>query len=61
MTKKQIPPRLDCIAPGWAAADRPAQYCKTIDPKHRQEAGNLLARLSNLPTPKKTKKQPAKG
>lgn len=53
---KQYTTRLDEIAPGWADSDRPAQYVKTIDPKHRQEAAQLVAWLASNPkksTPKK--------
>ena len=53
--------RLDTIAPGWADSDRPSQYVKGIDPKHRQEAAQLVAWLASNPkkTPPKKKAKSA--
>jgi hypothetical protein len=59
--RKQYTKRLDDIAPGWADAERPAQYVKTIDPKHRQEAARLVAWLSANPKKSTPKKKPKKG
>jgi hypothetical protein len=58
MDRKTCTDFLDTVAPGWKNSDRPAQFVKTIDPKHRQEAARALHWLSQ--NPKKTKTKNAK-
>ena len=52
MDRKTLTTLLDSVAPGWADSAAPAQFVKTIDPKHRQAAAQAVFWLSQ--NPKKT-------
>ena len=62
MDKKTVNAFLDDVAPGWADADNPAQFVKTIDPKHRQQAARAVWWLAQNPitTPSKKARKAAK-
>ena len=51
---------LDEVAPGWREADRPAQFVKTIDPKHRMKAAASVWWLKQNPPKTSAKKKPAR-
>ena len=56
MDRKSCTKFLDTVAPGWKDSDRPAQFVKTIDPKHRQEAAKAVHWLSLNPSKSTSKK-----
>ena len=56
MDRKSCTKFLDTVAPGWKDSDRPAQFVKTIDPKHRQEAAKAVHWLKINPQKSTSKK-----